>query len=70
MDLISTLTLAATAMLATILFGWIGARPAKVFGRPRLVPWQFLMMLAFVVVIAALVHAVALVRAANGSSPS
>jgi uncharacterized membrane protein YsdA (DUF1294 family) len=70
MDLISTLTLAAVAMVATILFGWIGARPAKAFSRPRLVPWQFLMMIAIVVVIAALVHAVALIRAVNGSSPS
>jgi hypothetical protein len=70
MDIAQTLALAFAALMLTILFGWIGARPAKLLGRPRLIPWRFLMLLAFVAVIAALVHAAALVRAANGSSPS
>jgi len=70
MDMSLTLVLAAALLALTVLFGWIGARPAKPLAHPRLVPWRFLMLLTFVGMIATLVHAVALLRAANGSSPS
>jgi hypothetical protein len=70
MELLPTLALAACALALTILFGWLGARPSGVLGRPRLIPWRFLMLLAFVATIATLVHAVALVRAVNGPSTS
>ena len=70
MELLPTLILAACALALTILFGWLGARPSRIFGRPRLAPWRFLMLLAFVAMIATLVHAVALVRGVSGSSPS
>ena len=65
MELLPTLALAASALGLTLLFGWLGARPAKPVARPRLAPWRFLMLLAFVAMIATLVHAVALVRAAG-----
>jgi uncharacterized membrane protein YsdA (DUF1294 family) len=67
MPLIPTLIATAFALALTVLFGWLGARPARLFARPRLVPWRFLMLLAFTMVIATLVHAVALLRATNGS---
>ena len=70
MDMPLTLVLVAVSLSLTVLFGWLGARPAKPLTHPRLVPWRFLMLLAFTAVIAALVHAVALLRTANGSSPS
>jgi hypothetical protein len=70
MDMSATLALAAGFLTLTLLFGWRGARPAKPLTRPRLVPWRFLMLLASVATIATLVHVVALVRAASGSSPS
>jgi uncharacterized membrane protein YsdA (DUF1294 family) len=70
MDLTVTLVLAVGFLTLTILFGWIGARPARPLARPRLIPWRFFMLLAFVAMIAVLVHAVALLRAASGSSPS
>ena len=70
MGMTLTLVLAAGFLGLTVLFGWIGARPAKPLAHPRLVPWRFLMLLTFVGMIATLVHAVALLRAANGSSPS
>lgn len=62
MDLSLTATLAALAAALTVLFGWLGARPAKPLSRPRLVPWRLLMVLAFAATVAMLVHAVALVR--------
>jgi hypothetical protein len=70
MDMFPTLVLAAGFLAVTILFGWLGARPPNLSARPRLIPWRLLMLLAFVAMIAVLVHAVALLRATNGSSPS
>jgi len=63
MTLSVSLTIAGVAVALTLLFGWLGARPVKPLSAPRLVPWRFMMMIAFVAVIAMLVHAVALVRA-------
>ena len=62
MTWVLTCGLAGSAVLATGVCGWLGARPAKPFAPPRLVPWRFLMLLSFTVLIAALVHMVALVR--------
>jgi len=61
MGLALTLTLAGAALALTGLFGWLGARPAKPLSHPRLVPWRFLMLLAFAGVVAMLVHVVTLV---------
>lgn len=65
MNLPVTLGLAGAALALTVLFGALGARPARPLAAPRLVPWRFLMLLAFLGVVAMLVHAVALLRAAH-----
>ena len=70
MDMSTTLALTAGFLILTVLFGWLGARPAKPLARPRLIPWRFLMLLTFVGTIGTLVHVVALLRGASGSSPS
>jgi uncharacterized membrane protein YsdA (DUF1294 family) len=70
MDFTVTLALAAGFLSLTLVFGWIGARPARPLARPRLIPWRFLMLLAFVGMLATLVHVVALWRGVSGSSPS
>ena len=62
MTLPVTLSIAGAALVLTLLFGWLGARPSKPAGPPRLIPWRFMMMIALVAVIAMLVHAVALLR--------
>jgi hypothetical protein len=62
MALIPTVILAACALALTVLFGWLGARPANPLRGPRLVPWRFLMLLSFLGMVLALVHLVALVR--------
>ncbi len=64
MDAWPTAGLAGAALALTILFGWLGARAPAPLAPPRLVPWRFLMLLAFVGLIAALVHLVALARGA------
>ena len=63
MDLWLTLTFAGAALALTVLFGALGARPARPLAAPRLMPWRFMMLLAFLGVVAMLVHAVALLRA-------
>ncbi|MEP6968138.1 MAG: hypothetical protein ABI906_08660 [Pseudomonadota bacterium] len=62
MTLTLTAAIAALAAALTVLFGWLGARPARPLAAPRLVPWRLLMVLAFAATVAMLVHAVALVR--------
>jgi len=66
----ATLALAAVFLILTVLFGWLGARPARLLAQPRLVPWRFLMLLTFVGMIGTLVHVVTLLRSASGASPS
>jgi hypothetical protein len=62
MALVPTALLAASALALTVLFGWLGARPANPLRGPRLVPWRFLMLLAFLAMVLALVHLAALLR--------
>lgn len=64
MNMIFTLSLAAACLALCVLFGWLGARPPKLLARPRLIPWRFLMLLAFVAMLAVLVHAVTLLQSA------
>jgi hypothetical protein len=61
-NLIATAILAAAALAMAAACGWIGARPARPFGAPRLIPWRLLMLVAFALAVAALVHAVALLK--------
>lgn len=62
MALVPTVILAACALALTVLFGWLGARPANPLRGPRLVPWRFLMLLAFLGLVLTLVHLAALLR--------
>ena len=64
MDLATTTTLAGMALMLSLMCGWLGARPAKPLGRPRLVPWRFLMLLSFTGMLAFLTHLVSLIRGA------
>jgi hypothetical protein len=47
MDLQTTLAVFAISIAATVFCGWRGARTWNVLQGPRLVPWRFLMLLAF-----------------------
>ena len=62
MNLTATAILAGVAIAVAVACGWVGARPAKPFGAPRLIPWRLLMLVAFALTVAALVHAVALLK--------
>ncbi|HXU99734.1 MAG TPA: hypothetical protein VG166_04485 [Caulobacteraceae bacterium] len=62
MNLTVTLILAGVSLALAVLCGVIGARPSRPLSAPRLAPWRFLMLLAFAVMVAALVHVVTLVR--------
>ena len=66
MDVPVTASLAALFLGLTILFGWRGARASRPLAPPRLVPWRFLMLLAFTALVAMLVHMVTLVREPRG----
>jgi hypothetical protein len=65
MELAITLAVLAFAAALTALFGWLGARP-KPLGRPRMVPWQLLMMLMAAVTMMILVHVLNLLGAHTG----
>ena len=62
MDLTATGILAGIALALAVMCGWVGARPAQAFGKPRLVPWRLLMLIAFALAVTALGHIVALLR--------
>ena len=62
MNLPTTLAVVACALLATLVAGWLGARPAKPLAPPRLVPWRAIMLASFTLMVALLVHLVTLVK--------
>jgi hypothetical protein len=64
-----TAALAGLFLVLAVFFGWRGARAARPHAEPRLVPWRFLMMIAFTGMIAMLVHLVNLVRGDGGVGP-
>ena len=64
-----TAALAALCLALTLIFGWRGARASRPLTTPRLVPWRFLMLLAFTGMVAMLVHLVALIRDPGGTGP-
>ncbi|MDI7775456.1 hypothetical protein [Asticcacaulis sp. EMRT-3] len=55
-QLILTVILLTAAALLTAFFGYMGARPHNPLKGPRMVPWRFLMMVVFTVVLLLLVH--------------
>jgi hypothetical protein len=58
----ATIFVAGLAILAAVACGWLGARPAKALGPPRLVPWRLLMLIFFALSVAAIGHLVAVWR--------
>ena len=64
-----TAALAGLCLVLAVLFGWRGALAARPHAEPRLVPWRFLMLLAFTGMVAMLVHLVNLVRGEGGAGP-
>ena len=64
-----TAVLAGVCLVLAVLFGWRGARTARPHADPRLVPWRFLMLLAFTGMVAMLVHLVNLVRGEGAAGP-
>jgi hypothetical protein len=65
-----TATLAGVCFLLAVLFGWRGARASRPHTEPRLVPWRFLMLIAFTGMVAMLVHLVNLMREPGGGPPN
>jgi len=61
-----TTALAGLFLILAVLFGWRGARAARPHTEPRLVPWRFLMLIAFTGMVAMLVHLVNLIRGDAG----
>jgi len=57
-----TAAAAVCALVLTGVFGWLGARPAKPLAKPRLAPWRAMMLACFTLLVAFLVHLVALAR--------
>lgn len=50
MNLPITLVLLLASIGLTVLCGWMGARPRD-YSKPRIVPWQFLMLLSAALVL-------------------
>jgi hypothetical protein len=66
MNLIITSILLAAAVGSTVVFGWLGARPRTDLTKPRMVPWQLLMLLAAAGAMMMLVHALNLIGVKTG----
>ena len=64
-----TAALAAVFLILAAFAGWRGARAARPHAEPRLVPWRFLMLVAFTGMVAMLVHLVNLARGAGAAGP-
>jgi hypothetical protein len=54
MNLPITLVLMLVSIAATVFCGWMGARPRD-YAKPRMVPWQLLMLLSAALVLVMLV---------------
>jgi hypothetical protein len=63
-----TAALAGLCLALAVLFGWRGAQAARPHAEPRLVPWRFLMLIAFTGMVAMLVHLVNLLKG-DGAGP-
>jgi len=65
MTLPLTLALLGIGAVLTALFGWLGARPKQI-GKPQMVPWQILMMIAAAWCLMMVVHILNLFGAHTG----
>jgi hypothetical protein len=68
MNLVVTAIILFASVGSTVVCGWLGARPRGDLTRPRLVPWQFLMLLAAAVSMMMLVHALNLIGVKTGGA--
>ena len=62
MGLAVTIALTLGGLAVVAFFGWMGARPVKLMGPPRLVPWRILMLFPVAFMVLVLTHLVALLR--------
>ncbi|HXQ46059.1 MAG TPA: hypothetical protein VN806_05545 [Caulobacteraceae bacterium] len=67
MNLTVTLALLALGLAATVGCGWMGARP-KNYLKPRLIPWQILMLVSAVFVLVVCIHLLNLFGMTTGGS--
>jgi hypothetical protein len=56
MGLVPTLALASGVLLFTLFCGWRGARRPNATRGPRIVPWRFVMLLAFMGFVIVIAH--------------
>jgi hypothetical protein len=54
MSLPITLVLMLAAVALTVFCGWMGAKPRD-YAKPRIVPWQFIMLLSAAIVLVMIV---------------
>jgi hypothetical protein len=54
MSLPITLVLLLAAVALTVFCGWMGAKPRD-YAKPRIVPWQFMMLLSAAIVLVMIV---------------
>jgi hypothetical protein len=66
MDISLTAGLGVAFALLALICGWRGARPPNPHGKPRLVPWRFLMLLLAAGVMLMVVHLVNLLGVKTG----
>jgi hypothetical protein len=69
MNLIVTLSLLAIGVAATVGCGWMGARP-KNYLKPRIIPWQILMLVGAVFVLVVAIHLLNLFGMNTGGPPA
>ena len=65
-NLTITLGLLAFGVAATVGCGWMGARP-KDYLKPRLIPWQILMLISAVFVLVVAIHLLNLFGMSTGA---
>jgi len=65
MTLPVTIALFVLGAVLAALFGWLGARPKQI-GKPQMVPWQILMMVAAAWCLMMIVHLLNLFGAHTG----
>jgi hypothetical protein len=69
MDLQTTLAVLAASVAVAAFCGWRGARTWNVLEGPRLIPWRFLMLLAFACAVIMAQQALALIGFRTGPRP-
>ncbi len=67
MNMTITLALLALGVFATVGCGWMGARP-KNYLKPRLIPWQILMLIGAVFVLVVCIHLLNLFGMTTGNT--